>query len=45
MKDYYVTITYLASVEAESEDDAAVIAQQWIAQGDLFPNDIEVEEK
>ena len=45
MKNYYVTITYLATVEAENENDAAVIAQQWIAQGDLFPSDIEVEEQ
>lgn len=44
MKEYCVTVTYLATVEAENDSDAAIIAQKWIAEGDLFPNDIEVEE-
>ena len=45
MKEYYVTVTYLATVTADNEDDAAAIAQKWIAEGDLYPADIEVEEK
>lgn len=45
MKEYYVTVTYLATVTAENDSDAATIAQKWIAEGDLYPADIEVEEK
>lgn len=45
MKEYYVTVTYLATVNAENDSDAAAITQKWIAEGDLFPADIEVEEK
>ena len=45
MREYYVTITYLATVTAENESDATAITQKWIAEGDLYPADIEVEEK
>lgn len=45
MKEYYVTVTYLATVVAEDEDKAAAAALQDIASGVLEPNDIEVEEK
>ena len=45
MKEYYVTVTYLATVIAEDEDEAAVVALQDIASGVLEPNDIEIEEK
>ena len=44
MKEYYVTVTYLATVEAKNEDDAERIAKNWIYDGLLEPNDIEVEE-
>ena len=45
MKEYYVTVTYLATVAANDEDEAAAVALQDIASGVLEPNDIEVEEK
>ena len=45
MKEYYVTVTYLATVNAESEQEAQDIVQAWIDNGDLLPNDIEIEEK
>ena len=45
MKEYYVTVTYLATVVADDEDDAAAMALQDIASGFLEPNDVEVEEK
>ena len=45
MKEYYVTVTYLATVVAEDEGDAAAVALQDIATGFLEPNDIEIEEK
>ena len=31
MKEYYVTVTYLATVTAESEAEAAVVVQEWVA--------------
>ena len=45
MKEYYVTVTYLATVVAENEDEAAAMALQDIASGVLEPNDVEIEEK
>ena len=45
MKEYYVTVTYLATVSAEDEQEAQDIVQAWIDNGDLLPADIEVEEK
>ena len=44
MKEYYVTVTYLATVNAEDEQEAQDIVQAWIDNGDLLPNDIEIEE-
>jgi hypothetical protein len=45
MKEYYITVTYLATIIAENEDEAAAIALADIASGVLEPNDIEIEEK
>lgn len=45
MKEYYVTITFLETVEAADENDAERIVKNWIYDGLLIPNDIEIEEK
>lgn len=45
MKEYYVTVTYLATVNAENEQEAQDIVQAWIDNGDLLPSDTEIEEK
>lgn len=43
-KTYYVTVTYLHTVEAESYEEAEAITEEAIRDGDLVPNDIETEE-
>ena len=45
MKEYYVTVTYLATAAAEDENEAQNIVQAWIDNGDLLPADVEIEEK
>lgn len=43
-KQFYVSLTYINIVFAEDEDDAANIVERQIVDGELVPNDIEVEE-
>ena len=40
---YYVTMTYLNTIEAESFEDAENRTEEMIRDGDLVPNDIETE--
>ena len=42
-KTYYVTMTYLNTIEAESFEDAENRTIKMIQDGDLIPNDIETE--
>ena len=42
-KTYYVTFTYLNTVEAESCEEAENLTEEMIRDGDLVPNDIETE--
>lgn len=43
-KCYYVSVTYLATVYAENEDDAMDVTVKLIEDGLIVPNDIEVDE-
>lgn len=42
-KTYYVTFTYLNTIEAESYEEAENLTEEMIRDGDLAPNDIETE--
>lgn len=42
-KTYYVTLTYLNTIEAESFEEAENLTIEMIGDGDLVPNDIEIE--
>ena len=42
-KTYYVTMTYLNTIEADSYEDAENRTEEMIRGGDLVPNDIETE--
>ena len=43
MKKYQVTVTYLISVDAETEDVAEQLALEYVKRG-WEPNDVEIEE-
>ena len=45
MKEYYVCVTYLTIIEAENEEEAAALTEQYILDGKLVPNDFEIELK
>lgn len=38
---YYVTLTYLNTIEAESYEEAEMLTEEMIRDGDIVPNDIE----
>lgn len=40
---YYVTMTYLNTIEAESYEEAEQITEEMIREGKIVPNDIETE--
>ena len=40
---YYVTMTYLNTIEAESYEEAEQITEEMIREGKIIPNDIETE--
>lgn len=40
---YMVTLTYLVAVEADSEMQASIIAQQEVTDDKWYPNDVEIE--
>ena len=44
MNKYYVTFTYIATVEADNADEAMNMVEADIVNGDLYPNDVEYEE-
>ena len=44
MKKYYVTFTYIDTVEANNADEAMNIVEADIVNGDLSPNDVEYDE-
>lgn len=44
-KTYYVTVTYLNTIEAESYEDAENLTVEMILNGEIAPNDIETEIK
>ena len=44
-KIYYVTMTYLNTIEAESYEEAEQLTEEMIRNGDIVPNEIETEIK